>query len=70
MRRGDLVRPLGKAKAFFRGVPFGMLVSDGSPADGTYSRHGVLIYSVLIDGGVAFLFEDEIEVVEVASAGG
>ena len=64
------MRPLGKAKAFFRGVPFGVLVSDGSPAEGAYNRHGVLMFSVLIDGGVAFLFEDEIEVVEVNSEGG
>lgn len=70
MRRGDLVRPRGKAAVFFRDVPFGMLVSDGSPADGAYNRHGVLMFSVLIDGGVAFLFEDEIEVVEVNSEGG
>ena len=70
MQRGDLVRPIGKAKVFFRGVPFGMIVTDGRPADSTYNREGVLIYSVLIDGGIAFLFEDEIEPMEVVSAGG
>lgn len=70
MQRGDLVRPLGKAEVFFRRVPFGMIVSDGRPADGTYNREGVLMYSVLIDGRIAFLFEDEIEPMEVSSAGG
>ena len=70
MQRGDLIRPIGKAKVFFRGVPFGMIVTDGRPADSTYNREGILIYSVLIDGGIAFLFEDEIEPMEADSAGG
>lgn len=42
----------------------GILVSDGSPAEGTYNRHGVLMYRVLINGGVSLLFEDEIDPVK------
>ena len=57
MKRGDLVRPL----AIFGKDAVGVVLEDPKPSNGVFGVKTGMLYEVLINGHVCFMFDIELE---------